>query len=114
MSAPFPYGITIEVERAPLDLVHGDVVYSLSHVIEGCAVAPRTSTEDNDRRTTVIVGLTLYGPYDADLLARDRVVLPGEEPRKLRTYRVVGDVGRWRSPFTGWAPGFEVALERVT
>lgn len=114
MSAPFPYGITIEVERAPVDLVHGDVAYALSHTIEGCAEAPRYSTENNENRTTVIVGRTLYGPYGADLRATDRVVLPGAEPRKQRTYRVVGEIGNWRNPFTNWKPGFEVALEKVS
>lgn len=112
--APFPYGITVEVERAPVDTVHGDVVYAVSHTIEGCADAPRYSTENNDNRTTVIVGRTLYGPYGADLQATDRVVYPGTGPRKKRTYRVVGDIGQWMNPFTGWKPGFEAALERVS
>lgn len=109
----FTYGITVEVERGPRN-EHGDVVYGLVGTISGCAVAPRASTEVSDNRTTTIVGLTLYGPYGADLRSTDRVILPGPQERKLRTYHVIGEVGQWRSPFTDWKPGFEAALERVS
>lgn len=111
--APFPFGITVEVERGTRN-EHGDVNYAVTHSIEGCADAPRASTEVNENRTTVIVGKTLYGPYGADLRFDDRVVLPGTAPRKERTWRVIGEIGNWRNPFTGWTPGFEVALERVS
>jgi hypothetical protein len=114
VSAPFPFGITIEVERQPAANDFGDRSYSPSHSIDGCATAPRYSTEVNDGRSAVITGLHLYGPYGADLRATDRVVLPGTEPRKQRTWRVVGDVGSYRSPWNNWMPGFEAALERVT
>lgn len=117
MSAPFPQGYTVEVERGTRD-DYGDITYDVALTIEGCAWAPRYSNEDNENRNTVIVGLTLYGPYGADLSADDRIVLPAlpELPakRSLRTYRVIGDRGDWRSPFTAWKPGFEAALERVT
>jgi hypothetical protein len=115
--APFPFGLTIQIERGTRS-EHGDVNYTDSHTIDGCAWAPRESTEVNDNRTTVIVGLTLYGPYGADIRHDDRVVLPDVPERgltrKQRTWRVDGEVGDWRSPFTGWEPGFEVALERVS
>lgn len=116
--APFLHGQTVEVERGARN-DYGDNTYVVVGTIEGCAWAPRTSSEDNQSRTTVIVGLTLYGPYGADLRSDDRVVLP-QDPmlpaadREQRTYRVVGEIGNWRSPFTGWTPGFEAALERVS
>ena len=116
--APFPYGLPVEVERATRDPVHGDVTYALVGTIEGCGWYPRTSDENNERRTATIVGLTLYGPYGADIRSDDRVVLPDVPARGLsrreRTYRVDGEVGDWRSPLTGWEPGFEVNLERVS
>lgn len=116
--APFLFGFPVEVLRTPPRNIHGDTAYESVGTIEGCAWAPRFSDENNDSRTSVIVGLTLYGPFGADLRFDDRVVLPHvlAEPAdvKRRTYRVIGDIGNWRSPFTGWAPGFEAALERVT
>lgn len=116
MSAPFPFGYTVEVERGARNQ-HGDVDWAVHHEIPGCAWAPRYSNENDQSQTRIITGLALYGPYGVDLLATDRVVLPAvpELPadRKQRIYRVVGDIGNWRSPFTGWAPGFEAALERV-
>lgn len=113
MTAPFPFGVTVEVERGSRDRF-GDIAYAVSHTIPGCAVAPRSSSEDNDARTSVIVGLTLYGPYGADLQSDDRVVIPGPEPRARRTWRVIGEAGSWHHPMTNWKPGFEAALERVS
>lgn len=72
-------------------------------------MAPRYSTEINDNRTSVIVGFSLFGPPGADILAKDRVKTPDGN-----FYRVVGEAASWTSPLTGWSPGFEAALERVT
>lgn len=108
----FPHGVTVTVQRATQDRF-GDRTYADHHDVAGCAVSPRSgdgrsaSSEAGENRTTVIVGLTLYCPPDADILATDRVVLPDG------AYQVIGQPGRWASPFTGWAPGTEVALERV-
>lgn len=116
--APFPFGYTVEVERGTRS-EHGDITYTVHHTINGCADAPRYSDENNQSRTSVIIGKMLYGPYGADLQSDDRVVLPDMPglpalPRKQRTFRVDGDVGQWRNPLTGWTPGFEAALERVS
>lgn len=114
--APFAFGDTVEIERGPED-EHGDRQYAVVGTLEGVWWAPRYSNENNDDRSTTIVGLTLYGAYGADVRADDRVVLPNRtelpDAREERTYRVVGDRGDWRNPMTGWAAGSEIALERV-
>lgn len=118
MSAPFPFGFTVTVKRSGGRNEFGDKKAGSSHDIAGCMWAPRFSDENDQGRTSVIVGLQLYGPPRPDLRFDDVVVLPdvleldGLE-EKDRTYRVIGAVGNWYNPFTGWEPGFEVALERV-
>lgn len=69
---------------------------------------PTTSSEDNDKRTALITGLTVLFPTaDAPPLGhRDRLVARGE------TWEVDGDIGDWRSPW-GWQPGHEMRLRRV-
>lgn len=107
--APFPFGITVRVHRGTR-VKHGDKVYEYSHDIEGCAMAPRYSNEiTTERRSGVIVGFSLYGPPGSDILAEDRI----ETPDGL-FYDVQGEAAEWSSPLTGWTPGFEAALERVT
>ena len=73
-----------------------------------CAVAPRYATEATDNRSPgVVVGLTIYGPtvtIDSD----DVLVVRGEE------WQVDGLPGEWVNPFTGWAPGIEVAVKRAS
>lgn len=109
---PFPFGITVTVQRPVEGAItrHGDTVYADHHDIEGCAMAPRYSNEDNTNRTSVITGFSLFGPPGSDILAIDRVRTPDGN-----IYRVVGEAAHWGPhPMTGWAPGFEAALERVT
>lgn len=117
MSAPFPFGFTVTVRRTTRN-EFGDKLAPTTHEIPGCAWAPTSSTEDDIGRTSVITGLQLYGPPQPDILFDDDIILPAvmglPAAEKKRTYRVVGEVGEWRNPFTGWAPGFEVALERVS
>lgn len=75
--------------------------------VPGCAVAPRASTETTADGDRVIIGLTVYLPPGTAVTSKQRVVVRGE------TYEVVGEPGEWRSPYTGWAPGTEIALQRV-
>lgn len=113
MSAPFPYGETWEVERTTRN-DFGDNAYVVSHSIVGCAFDPGTTTEINGDRITVVSKPRGFGPYDADLRPDDRIVRPGPEPRKQRTYRIQGAIKRYKNPFNGWTPGFEVGLEQVS
>lgn len=110
--APFPFGTTVKVNRdADGQNRYGDMQRVYHHSIEGCALAPRYSTESNDNRTSVIIGFSLFGPSQEG----DRRIFAGDEietPDGIK-YRVVGEAADWENPLTGWKPGFEAALERV-
>lgn len=89
---------------------YGDPVASTDTrtTIDGCAVAPRTTEDINDRgRAGVIVGLSLYAPYGTDVQNTDLFEIDGE------LFQVDGDGGDWKSPYTGWEAGVEVALKRA-
>ncbi|MEU7609548.1 hypothetical protein [Micromonospora sp. NPDC049204] len=109
----FAYGETATVLRAPLtDAPYGnqqrDWGNATSTLLLGWGFAPRTSDEDTATGSEgVIVGLTGFGPPGSDVLPTDRMEVRGV------VYEVVGEVGEWRSPLTGWRPGVEVALRRV-
>lgn len=77
-------------------------------VVEGCAIWPRTSSEQDQARSQVIVGLTVFIPPGVDVPATDKARVRGV------LYEVDGDPGLYRSPLTGHASGTEVALRRVT
>lgn len=81
--------------------------------VPGAFVAPRVSDEVSGvGRSGVVVGLSLFAPYDADVLAADAIVVAGEGASDGR-YRIVGEVGPWRHPMTGWEAGITAALERA-
>lgn len=101
--------VTVTVQRQTDADIHGDGAWADHHTIDGCFWAPRASREVNDQRQAVITGRSLYVPTGSDLLSTDRVRLPDKT-----TWRIDGDPGPWASPFTGWSPGVEAALERVT
>lgn len=69
---------------------------------------PTSSSEDNENRSALTVGLTVLFPTATapTLTHRDRLVARGE------TWEVDGEIGDWRSPW-GWRPGHQVALRRV-
>jgi hypothetical protein len=76
--------------------------------IDGCAVAPRSTSDITDRgRHGVIVGLSLFTPYGADIVHSDLLEVDGV------TYEVDGEAGPWKSPFTQWEAGMEIALKRA-
>lgn len=91
---------------------YGDPVTSTEarEVIDGAFVAPRTSSPvDQPGRDGVVVGLTLFAPLDADVLRTDLFEVDGDE----ELWRVVGEIGRWEQPQTGWGAGLTAALERA-
>jgi len=53
------------------------------------------------------VGLSIYAPIGSDILFTDLLQVRGQ------VYMVEGDPADWVSPFTGWAPGMEIALKRA-
>ena len=107
----FTFGETVTVLPGP-DTTdqYGDPIPStrIGGDITGCGVAPRYSTEPTERgRQGVIVGLSIYAPIGSDILFTDLIEVRGQ------VYMVEGDPADWVSPFTGWAPGMEVALKRA-
>lgn len=111
-------GITITVERDNPGGVddYGDPVASTTqtHTIANCAVSPRVGEDElHDRgRAGVIVGLTLFAPAGADIQRHDRIVIAAGDPNAGR-YEIEGEAAEWRSPWTGWQAGIQVALRRA-
>ena len=104
-----PFGETITVRRPGGTDQRGDPEPAVEHTVTGCAFAPRSSTEATDRRDTVVIGLTLYAPPDADIQATDKIVRANGT-----VWEVDGEPGDWQTPFTGWHPGLQIAVKRVT
>lgn len=76
--------------------------------VSGVGVEPRPSNEPvQDARNAVISGFTLYLPTGTVIGPQNRVVVRGG------TYDVLGEAADWRNPFTGWAPGVVVQVERT-
>lgn len=78
-------------------------------LIEGCAIAPSSSTEPrSENRQMVITGMSIYGPPDMDVLPHDRI------RARTGTWSVQGEAADWTNAFTGWRPGAEFSIEKVT
>ncbi len=105
---PYAHGVTVTLLLETTDR-HGDDTLTEVGTLTGCAWAPTTSTEDDNGRQQVIRGRTLYAPPSSGLTPQHRVRFPDNS-----VWRVDGEIGSWSSPFSGWAPGDEVHLERVT
>lgn len=76
--------------------------------LDNCAVAPRSSSDITERgRQGVIVGLSLFAPYGSDVIHSDLLEVDGV------LYEVDGEAGPWKSPFTEWEAGLEIALRRA-
>jgi hypothetical protein len=110
----FPFGQTITVYRPGGMDAFGDPQPGDTHDVGPCAVWQTASTEHTDMRDTVVTTRTMLVPNGADIVATDRVYLPGDDQGKPARWQVSGDPHRWHSPLTGWEPGTEVQLERVT
>jgi len=106
-------GETVTVWREVRNEFGDDVVVTEERTLSGCAVAPRSvpgsSPETDGARNIVVAGRTLYAPPHSGLTAHHQVRL-----RDGSVWRVEGEVGAWRSPFSGWYPGDQAELERVT
>lgn len=121
------YTETITVVRpGPRDR-HGDPVtdnagkpiHVTEHTIDQVIVAPAASTEDVGRGETVTSGWDLYVPPGADIAVTDRVrrttdPAPGGsvDLKRRGPWVVVTEPAPWRSPFSNWAPGTVVRIER--
>ena len=111
----FPFGETVTVLTAGLeeDPYSGEFVPSWEWTptgvdVEGVAVESRPSGEPTqEARNAVTSGFTLYFPAGTTVGPQNRVVVRGS------TYEVLGEPAEWINPFTGWAPGLVVQVERV-
>ncbi|MFV0315449.1 MAG: hypothetical protein ACK5O2_00610 [Microthrixaceae bacterium] len=103
----FPHSVTVTVRRPSKD-AYGDVTTSAPWMIAGCAVAPTAaaSVTDEPGRLGDTSRWTLFAPIGSDLEANDVVTVADED------WRVEGNPGEWRSPFTGWEPGMVAELAR--
>jgi hypothetical protein len=110
----FPHGLVLTIRSGGESVdKYGDATGSSSDASWGpCGIAPRTSAERSDSRSpAVVTGLTIYGPA-ATIAADAQVVIPSGP--YSGTWDVEGIPGVWQSPFTGWAPGIEVAVKRAS
>ncbi len=112
----FAYGLTLTIRTGSTSAedIYGDsTTTSPTDTSWGpCALAPRASTERVDNRTpAVVTALTIYGPQPGPGSGALLVIPSGPY---AGTWEVEGIPGVWSSPFTGWAPGVEVAVKRAS
>lgn len=98
---------TVTVRRYRLNR-YGDRQLVGTFHIGGCVFAPRSSSEDNDRSTTVVADADLYTPATAGIEASDEI-----EFDDGTVYQVDGRPEQWESPWGGWNPPDVVALKRI-
>lgn len=108
----FAYGQTVTIVRESPGGTdpYGDPIPGTTSRIDvpGCGVDARTSSEPTERgRAGVIVGLMLFAPAGTVILSTDQVEVGGE------LFAVDGIASAPVNPFTGWAPGVEVALRKA-
>lgn len=103
-------GETVRTYREQRNRV-GDVQQVDEQLLEGVVFAPRTSSEvGGDMRTAVVrTGLTAYLPEVHGLTASHRIVREDGS-----VWRVSGTPAEWQNPLTGWQPGVQVEVDRVT
>lgn len=104
----YPFGVTVEVYDTTRDR-HGDTVAAGPvGTIEGCAFAPESSVEDNDKRAQTITAGSLYvPPTTVRITSQSRIRFDS------LTWYVTGDPEWWRHPGTGWTPGGVIDIQRV-
>jgi hypothetical protein len=119
---PWPFGVTVTIQRATPNRFN-DNTYADHHQIPGCIEYPTATTEEGTTNTHVTDNRELLLPPGSDILATDRVLLhplgvaivaPDDPIRRTNIYQVLGGAKDWQNPFTGWHPGMQVSLERIT
>lgn len=101
MTVPrFEHGFTLGVKRSGGTDPFGARIPGSNHTVDDCAAAPAGSVEIVNGQSTVIDQDTIYGPYDADVMARDLVTVPAGQPIPAGEYQVDGTPARWKNPFT--------------
>jgi hypothetical protein len=108
----FSHGETVTIIRpgSPTEDQYGNEVPGPSTEVDvrGCAVAPRSSSEDLQARDQVIVGLNVWMPTGADVRATDQMRVRGV------LYEIDGEPGAFVTPFTGTGGPVQVSLTRIS
>jgi hypothetical protein len=103
----FPFGVTATVYSTARDR-HGDRTREPVGTIDGCGLAPESSTEDNDKRAQTVMTTALYvPPTTVTVDSQSEIEVDGH------LWQITGDPQWWRNPFTGWSPGGVLHLQRV-
>lgn len=123
----FPYGekLVLVTRTVTGRDSYGNDVYGLTTTVVVGAFAPGGSSELIQGQDTLIANPTVYLPAGTavggvDAVVRnptlngDQPVLDGDGKPLGDWYEVDGPPAVWSSPLTGWSPGVEVRLERVT
>lgn len=87
---------------------YGNPVHDTSTVVVVGAFDPAIGFERTDGMDQVQVQPTAYLPSGTAVDSTSKLTIRGLD------YEVDGDVESWRSPFTGWRPGIQAPLKRVT
>ena len=108
----FPFGRTVVAYRERRNAV-GEVTEVDRFEIDGVSIAPRVSNEfgTDSRNAVVTTGLTML---IADEVVAQRITPQHRISIDGVVYRVQGSPAMWQSPLTGWTPGTQVELDRVT
>jgi len=105
---PFPQTVTVVRRvKSGTDGFGNDVFTTATADVPG-AFNPGTSAELVQGQDLLTVQPSVYLPAGTDVAAIDAVQVGGE------LFEVDGSPNVWVNPFTGWAPGVEVKLRRVT
>ena len=87
----------------------GDWAGPEESVVEGVAIAASSTVEPvNDSRAQVITQMSIYCGPDEDIRPEDRI------RARSGVWEVLGEIQAFPNPFTGWNPGSEFAIKKVS
>lgn len=82
---------TIVIHRPGATNRFGESTFLAPREVARCIIVPRSSSEQDDRQVTVIVGVTVFAPPGTDVQATDEITARGDR------WRVDGEPGDYRS-----------------
>lgn len=87
----------------------GDWADPEESAVEGVAIAASSTVEPvNDSRAQVITQMSIYCGPDEDIRPEDRI------RARSGVWEVLGEIQAFPNPFTGWNPGSEFAIKKVS
>lgn len=110
---PFPFGEAVDLLQEHRDRLGNTTlveVGQIDHVGWSPSVQGVTDTSESQAGyTQIVTGRTIYLPPDSGVLASHRVRF-----QDGTVWEIVGDISPWRSFLSGWYPGDQATLRRVT